>query len=127
VVTVSIEGVCAHHRVNYFEMGSTDNAAMKVFYGKVFGWTFTDWGEAYVEITGAGVSGGFDTERAVNAGAISGTVVMVYSDDLDATEAAVAKAGGQVAIAAFDFPGGRRFHFTDPSGNEMAVWTSKAG
>ena len=119
----SIEGVCVHHRLNYIELPAPDLAAAKAFYGAVFGWAFTDWGDAYVEFTGAGVSGGFDAAGTPNAG--GGTVVMVYSDDLPATEAAVRGAGGTITEPAFDFPGGRRFHFADPAGNELAVWTSR--
>lgn len=119
----SIEGVCVPDRINYVELPATDVAAMKRFYGAVFGWSFTDWGESYAEIVGAGVSGGIDGEGRVPT-APGGPQVMVYSDDLDAALAKVRGAGGEVFIDPFDFPGGRRFHFRDPSANELAVWTA---
>ena len=121
--TPSIEGVCAHHRLNYVELPAADLDAAERFYGEVFGWRFQRWGDAYLEFLGAGVSGGFDRDGVANAG--GGTVVMLYSDDLAATERAVREAGGAITTAAFDFPGGRRFHCGDPNGNEIAVWTSQ--
>jgi len=96
---------------------------MKAFYGEVFGWTFQDWGETYVAIHGSGVEGGFD-QASTRAPSDQGALVILYSDDLIETEASVIAANGQISIPAYDFPGGRRFHFKDPSGNELAVWTS---
>ena len=119
----SIEGVCVPNRVNYFEFPASDVPAMKAFYGTVFGWSFTDWGDGYAEIVGAGVSGGIDGEGRV-ATAPGGPQIMIYSDDLDAALAKVREAGGTIFIDPFDFPGGRRFHFRDPSANEVAVWTA---
>ena len=97
---------------------------MKAFYGKAFGWTFQDWGETYVAIHGAGVEGGFDQTSNRNP-SDQGALVILYSDDLIASEGAVIEAGGTLSVPAYDFPGGRRFHFKDPSGNELAVWTAK--
>ena len=95
---------------------------MKAFYGAAFNWTFQDWGETYVAIHGAGVDGGFDqdTKREPTD---QGALVILYSDNLALSEKAVLDAGGVISIPAYSFPGGRRFHFTDPSGNELAVWT----
>jgi len=97
---------------------------MKAFYGSVFGWTFEDYGPHYVAIHGAGIEGGFDaaTDKKPTR---NGALIILYSDDLDASEAAIISAGGLITTSQFDFPGGRRFHFTDPSGNELAVWTMK--
>lgn len=95
---------------------------MKAFYGAVFGWSFQDYGPTYVAIQGAGVEGGFDADSD-NKPTTDGAVVIIYSDDLDASQSAVEKAGGIIITPAFDFPGGRRFHFKDPSGNGLAVWT----
>lgn len=113
-----------HHHFNYIELPSTNNTAMKGFYGTVFGWTFQDWGETYVAIHGSGVEGGFDMDSGVRKPSDQGALVILYSDDLVVSEAAIRAAGGQISVPAYDFPGGRRFHFTDPSGNELAVWTA---
>ena len=98
-------------------------AAMKAFYSAAFGWTYTDYGPSYASITGAGVDGGFDANSGPRAPSNQGTLVILYSDDLPASERAVREAGGVITVPAFDFPGGRRFQFTDPSGNELGVWT----
>jgi len=96
---------------------------MKSFYGGAFGWTFVDWGDAYAAIDGAGVEGGFDGNAGQRKPSNQGALVILYSEDLAATEQAVVDSGGTISVPAFDFPGGRRFHFTDPSGNELGVWT----
>jgi uncharacterized protein len=112
-----------HHRIDYVEIPAPDLAAAKVFYGVAFGWRFTDYGEAYVGIQGGpgGTEvGGFNP---LSAPATAGPLVILYSDDLAATVAAVRAAGGTVTAGPYDFPGGRRFEFTDPAGNRLAVWT----
>ena len=96
---------------------------MKSFYGGAFGWTFVDWGDAYAAIHGAGVEGGFDGNAGQRKPSNQGALVILYSEDLAATAQAVVDSGGTISVPAFDFPGGRRFHFTDPSGNELGVWT----
>ncbi len=113
----------AHHHFNYIELPATDLSQMKAFYAACFGWTYIDYGPSYAAITGAGVDGGLDG-AADRKPSDQGALVVLYSDDLDATEAGVIKAGGEISLAQFDFPGGRRFHFKDPSGNELAVWTT---
>ena len=115
-----------HHSIHYVELPSADNTAMKSFYGGVFGWTFEDFGPSYVAIHGAGVEGGFDAASDKKPSR-DGALIILYSDDLNASEAAIIKAGGSISVAQFDFPGGRRFHFIDPCGNELAVWTIKPG
>lgn len=111
-----------HHHFNYVEFPATDLAEMKRFYGAAFGWSFQDWGDAYVSIHDAGVDGGFDASGSRNP-TDRGALVILYSDDLEASEKAVTDAGGKISMPAIDFPGGRRFHFTDPSGNELGIWT----
>lgn len=107
-------------KIDYVELPARDLAAMKAFYGAAFGWTFEDYGTDYVAFSNAGLEGGFaPTDSAPPRG---GTMVILYADDLDAAEAAVTDAGGSI-VERIDFPGGRRFQFTDPSGNELAVWT----
>ena len=108
-----------HHHIDYIELPANDVEATKRFYATVFGWTFQDWGPSYVSFDGAGIDGGFDAESAVSA---AGALVVLFSEDLESTLAAVEAAGGSITKPIFSFPGGRRFHFTDPNGNELAVW-----
>ena len=110
-----------HHAMDYVEFTVTDLATAKRFYGDVFGWGFNDYGPGYAGIRGPDREvGGFRLDAAVRAG---GPLVILYSRDLEATVRAVRGAGGHVVKEPFSFPGGRRFHFTDPSGNELAVWS----
>ncbi len=111
-----------HHHFNYIELPATDLGAMKAFYGAAFGWTFMDWGDTYVSIHGSGVEGGFDLSKGRRP-SVDGALVILYSDNLEDSQAAVEAAGGVISVPAFPFPGGRRFHFRDPSGNELAIWT----
>jgi len=107
-------------KINYVELPATDLWAMKTFYGTAFGWEFEDWGDTYASFTKAGLDGGFiKVDKAPPTG---GTMIILYADDIDAAEAAVHRAGGKITDHV-DFPGGKRFHFTDPTGNELAVWT----
>ena len=96
---------------------------MKSFYSAVFGWSYVDYGPSYAAITGAGMDGGFDASSGERKPSDQGTLVVLYSDDLEASQAAVSAANGEVTVSIFSFPGGRRFHFKDPSGNELSVWT----
>ncbi|MEM6833116.1 MAG: VOC family protein [Sphingomonadales bacterium] len=116
----------AHHSINYVELPSTNLAATKAFYGAVFGWTFQDWGPTYISIHGAGVDGGFTTDGTAPS-AESGPLVIMFSNDLEATLDAVKAAGGDITQPIFSYPGGRRFHFLDPSGNALAVWSHEKG
>ena len=114
-----------HHHFNYIELPATDIPAMKAFYTAAFGWDYVDCGPTYAAITGAGVDGGFDGESDRKP-SDQGALIVLYSDDLEATEKAVKAAGGEITTSIFSFPGGRRFHFKDPSGNDLAVWTTVA-
>jgi uncharacterized protein len=113
-----------HHAIDYVELTVTDLAAAKRFYAEAFGWEFNDYGPQYAGIRdGSGESvpevGGLAAGTEVRAG---GPLVLLYSADLDRTLAAVTSAGGRVVNGPYEFPGGRRFHFQDPSGNELGVW-----
>lgn len=108
------------HHFDFVEIPALDLAAAKAFYAAAFSWTFTDWGDAYADIHGGGLAGGL---RKVDAApARGGPLVILYSDDLEASEKLVVGAGGQITER-HEFPGGRRFQFVDPSGVELAVWT----
>ena len=112
-----------HHAINYIEFPVTDMAATKEFYRTVFGWEFTDYAPEYVGIQapdGEGEVGGLRLEETVQQG---GPLVVLYSSDLEASLAAVEGAGGRINVPIFAFPGGRRFQFLDPNGNELAVWS----
>lgn len=95
---------------------------MKAFYGEAFGWSFTDYGPTYAAPRDAGLDGGFQADAE---DAPAKPLVILYSDDLEASLAGVTAAGGTITKSIWEFPGGRRFHFTDPSGNELAVWSDK--
>ena len=102
--------------IDYVELAGGDLAATKAFYGEAFGWSFTDYGPAYAGVEGAGLDGGFD------ATASRPPLVILKADDLEAALARVEAAGGEITAPIFEFPGGRRFHFRDPAGNELGVW-----
>ncbi len=110
--------------IDYIEFPATDMAATKKFYTDVFGWEFTDYGPDYASFprAQAGIDGGFTSQTAPAA---PGTLAVFYADDLEAVETSVRDAGGEIVQEIFSFPGGRRFHFKDPSGNELAVWSDK--
>ncbi len=111
-----------NNRIDYVELAADDLAAFKKFYGEAFEWTFQDWGPDYVSFEGAGLDGGARGGERPTPGS---TIVILYADDLGAAETRVVKGGG-VVTAHHEFPGGRRFHFTDPCGNTLAVWTKSA-
>ncbi len=112
-----------HHAIDYIEFSVRDLAAAKRFYSDAFGWTFRDYGPDYAGIvhpSGEGEVGGLTVGESVPSG---GPLVILYSHDLRASLAKVQRAGGRITKEIFDFPGGRRFGFADPSGNELAVWS----
>ncbi len=112
-----------HHDIDYIEFAVTDMAESKRFYEVALGWTFNDYGPEYAGIQGRDREiGGFRVDAELSAG---GPLVVVFSDDLPATLAKVRASGGRIVREPFDFPGGRRFHFEDPSGNELAVWSER--
>lgn len=111
-----------HHAISYVELNVTDIEAVKAFYATAFGWSFTDYGPDYAGIRatdGDGEAGGLNAERTPVRG---GPLVLLWSADLDASATAVAAAGGTLVEGPYDYPGGRRFHFLDPSGNELGVY-----
>jgi predicted enzyme related to lactoylglutathione lyase len=114
-----------HHAIDYIEFPVDDLAAAKRFYGDAFGWTFTDYGPDYAGIKhpiDAGEEVGGLNGAGVDGPRGDGPLVQLFSDDLEASLAAVEAAGGVIVVPPFGFPGGRRFHFTDPAGNTLGVW-----
>lgn len=107
-------------QIDYVEFPTTDLNATKLFYGAVFGWKFEDYGPGYASFFDGRIGGGFTTEMQAPA---KGALLVIYARDLAATQDAVRAAGGKTVRETFSFPGGRRFHFIDPSGNELAVWS----
>jgi predicted enzyme related to lactoylglutathione lyase len=107
-------------RIDYIEFPATDIAQVKEFYIQVFGWKFTDYGPDYTSFEDGRLAGGFWKAAPASRG---GTLVVIYAADLEGIEKQVRAAGGTIVKEIFSFPGGRRFHFTDPSGNELAVWS----
>lgn len=109
-----------NNHIDYVEFTAHDLEAVKRFYETVFGWTFTDYGPAYTSFENSGIAGGFaisDKEP------VNGALVVLYHHDLEQCLSSVTNAGGVIVRPIFSFPGGRRFHFRDPSGNELAVWS----
>ena len=113
-----------HHEINYIEFEVSDMRQTQQFYESAFDWKFNDYGPGYAGIQkhGGGEVGGLRLSSEVAAGV---PLVILYSSDLDGSLVAVRAAGGKVTKEPFEFPGGRRFHFKDPSGNELAVWSEK--
>lgn len=111
-------------RIDYIEFPSVDFDATKAFYARVFGWQFQDWGPAYISFEDGRMEGGFAKVDAMPEGE-GGPLVILYALDIEAMEKAVAEAGGEITTPTFEFPGGRRFHFDDPVGNTLGVWTDQ--
>ena len=112
-----------HAKINYVEWPSKDLAVTKAFFTKAFDWEFTDYSDFYVGFTGQGLDGGFfksDRSSVYEQGA---ALIVFYSKDLEQTRARIEDAGGTIVKPVFAFPGGRRFHFSDPNGNEYGVWS----
>ena len=114
-------------KINYVELRATDLAESKRFYSEAFGWEWVDYGPTYAAITGAGLDGGIRLDEENREPSVRPPVlpalVILYAQDIEAAEARVRSAGGEIVKPIFPFPGGRRFHFLDPAGNELAVWS----
>ncbi|MFB8190546.1 VOC family protein [Microbacterium sp. NPDC055988] len=116
-----------HHSLDYVELVVTDLEASRRFFAEAFGWTFNDYGPGYAGIVsprddGSEVGG---LMLADEPRPVGGPLVLLFSDDLDATMSGIVSAGGTILQAPYEFPGGRRLHFSDPTGNELGVWSVK--
>ncbi|MBN2866345.1 MAG: VOC family protein [Thiotrichales bacterium] len=116
-----------HETVNYIELAARDLTATKTFFEQVFNWRFEDFGNAYTAFYAdtAGLDGGFYQAEKASLSSNGGALIIFYSNDLAATQSKIKQAGGDIVQAIFEFPGGKRFHFTEPSGNEFAVWSDQ--
>jgi uncharacterized protein len=114
-----------HHKINYVEFATTSIDSAKKFYSDVFGWVFKDWGPDYIDASpeNTGLALGFRHGEPAQTQPSFAPLVVLYSADLKATEAAIITAGGSIVVPTFEFPGGRRFHFSDSLGNILAVWS----
>ena len=115
----------AHEMINYIELPSSDLSKTKAFFATAFGWQFEDFGTEYIAFNNAGIDGGFyksDKHASTNNGS---ALVVLYSENLQSTQKKIQQSGGEIIKPVFSFPGGKRFHFTDPSDNEFAVWSDK--
>ncbi len=110
-----------HHTINYIEFPGTNLEEIKRFYSTVFNWKFTDFGPDYIAFEDGILEGGFSKSNQKHVA--GGPLVILYSDNLEETFMAVTNHGGKISQPVFSFPGGRRFHFVDPSGNELGVWS----
>jgi uncharacterized protein len=113
-------------QIDYIEFPATDLAATKRFYHEVFGWEFKDWGPGYTSFHDGRLAGGFNGEShpaGTDSKTTRGVLVVLYATSLEKTYGKVKEAGGKIVREIFEFPGGKRFHFADPNGNELAVWS----
>lgn len=110
-------------KINYVEFPARDIESTKAFFTTVFGWSFEDFGPEYAAFSDQGIDGGFFTSDLSSSTGSGGALVILYSDTLELLQARIEQAGGTISRPIFPFPGGRRFHFTEPSGNELAVWS----
>lgn len=112
-----------HEKINYVEYPSRNLEATKAFFQTAFGWSFVDYGPEYAAFSDQGLDGGFFQSDMAASTDNGSALIVFYSARLEETQAKITAAGGQIVKPIFAFPGGRRFHFTEPGGNEFAVWT----
>ncbi len=112
-----------HEKINYVEFASSDLTATKTFFTEVFGWRFEDFGPDYTAFSNEGLDGGFYRENLKALTQNGSALIIFYSSDLEKTKDKVVNGGGTITKNTFSFPGGRRFEFAEPAGNEFAVWS----
>jgi len=124
-ITFGLKGVNMtekDRRIDYIELPTVDLVEAKRFYGEVFDWKFVDYGPDYASFNDGRLDGGFRKESTVQRG---GTLIIIYSINLELIKESIKSEGGTIVKDICEFPGGRRFHFTDPSCNELAIWSDK--
>ena len=112
-----------HEKINYIEFSSRHLNKTKTFFTTVFNWSFTDYSDEYTAFSNEGIDGGFYKDENKPENTTGCALVVFYSNDLGATQNKIENADGEIVQAIFEFPGGRRFHFVEPGGNEFAVWS----
>lgn len=112
-----------HEKINYVEFPAKDIEKVKSFFTTVFNWSFVDYGPEYTAFSNEGLDGGFFKSNLNSSTEIGSTLIVFYSKELENTQEKIKNAGGSIIKPIFSFPGGRRFHFADPNGNEYAVWS----
>ena len=117
--------VSTDKKIDYVELPANDFDSVESFYSKTFGWEFTDWGPGYRSFSDGTLEGGFRKETLTSQTSTGGALIIMYADDLEATLANVVAHGGRISVDIVSFPGGRRFQFLDPHGNELGVWSDK--
>ena len=111
-----------NNHINYVEFKANDLEEIKKFYSECLGWEFTDYGPTYTAFSNSGLEGGFEkTEEPISNGAL----IVLYHETLESAKEQIIQSKGRISKDIFSFPGGRRFHFLDPAGNELAVWSDK--
>ena len=114
-----------HEKINYVEFPAKDIGATKAFFNSVFGWSFIDYGPEYTAFANEGLDGGFYKSNLTVSTENGSALIVFYSKALENTQLKIENAGGTILKPIFSFPGGRRFHFSDPNGNEYAVWSDR--
>jgi len=114
-----------HEKINYVEFPAKDIDSAKRFFSAAFNWSFNDYGPDYSAFSNEGIDGGFFKSDLSSSAEQGAALIVFYSNDLDKTKLKIESAGGSIIKPIFSFPGGRRFHFSDPNGNEYAVWSDK--
>lgn len=112
-----------NEKINYIEIPARDIGAVKKFFNSAFGWDFIDYGPEYTTFSDQGINGGFVKSELPMSTESGSALIVLYSKALEKTRIKVENAGGKIIKPVFSFPGGRRFHFSDPNGNEYAVWS----
>ena len=112
-----------HEKINYVEFPSKDIESTKAFFTTVFGWSFVDYEPEYSAFSNEGIDGGFFKSDLSVSTQTGSALIVFYSKELENTQLKIENAGGKIIKPIFSFPGGRRFHFSDPNGNEYAIWS----
>ena len=112
-----------HEKIDYVEFPAKNIEVVKAFFTAAFGWSFVDYGPEYAAFSNQGIDGGFFKSDLSVLTKNGSALIVFYSEELEKTQSKIENAGGTIIKPVFSFPGGRRFHFTDPNGNEYAVWS----